>query len=115
MDYKELFPTQVSLGGTRYSITCRNREWYLEHEVHGQVVWPDMNMDIVTEGQAPSEIANTFIHECLHLCYREWQIKPKCGEERTVTALGFAITALYAQNPDLTVLIQTLLEYANGD
>jgi len=115
VDYKDLFPTHLTLGGTKYTLTCRTREWMLEHEVHGQCVWPDMNVDIVTEGQAPSEIANTLIHECLHLCYREWQIKPKCGEERTVTSLGFALTALYAQNPDLLILVQSLLEYSNGE
>jgi len=113
MDYKDLLPTQVTLGGSTYKIVPRNREWYDLSGCAGQCRWPDMEMDIVTEGQQPSDLANTLIHECLHLCYREWNIKPRCGEERTVTSLGFALTALYAQNPDLSVSVQTLLEHEN--
>ena len=115
MDIDQLIPSTLTLGATMYTIVLRNNEWCLEHGCHGQVRWPDMEMDIVTEGQAPSEIANTLIHECLHLCYREWQIKPKCGEERTVTSLGFALTALYAQNPDLMAGVQSLLELTNAE
>lgn len=115
VDYSALMPAHLQLGGTRYELKCRSREWYLEHQVHGQCRWPDMEVDLVTEGQKASEVANTLIHECLHLCYREWNIKPGCGEERTVTSLGFAITALYTQNPDLLTAIQSLLEYSNGE
>ena len=115
MDYANIVPTMIVLGGTRYTILHRNREWYLEHEVYGQVRWPDCEMDVVTEGITRAELANTLIHECLHLCYREWNIKPRCGEERTVTSLGFALTALYTQNPDLLYAIQTLTESTDGE
>lgn len=106
----EYLPGTITLGASTYTLIQRNREWYLEHSVHGQCRWPDMEVDLVTEGQKPTEIANTLIHECLHLCYREWNVKPRCGEERTVTSLGFALTALYAQNPDLLAAIGYLLE-----
>ena len=116
-----LLPDQVTLGGSTYTIIARDRRWELEeYETHhlttaGQCRWPDMEVDIVTEGQKATEIANTLIHECLHLCYREFCIKAKRGEERTVTHLGFAITALYKQNPDLLTSIDALLNYTPSE
>lgn len=115
MDVDHLIPDTLTLGATIYTIVLRNKAWCLEHECHGQCRWPDMEVDLVTEGQRPSEIANTLIHECLHLCYREWNIKARCGEERTVTSLGFALTSLFHQNPDLLVTIQALLELNNAE
>lgn len=102
-------PPSVKLGATTYRLIERDKAWFDEHELAGQCRWPDMEVDIVT-AQAPSEVANTIIHECLHLCYREWNIKPRCGEERTVTSLGYALAALYKQNPQLLAYIQRLLE-----
>lgn len=109
-----IVPNQVTLGGSTYTFIPRDGEWMDTSGCAGQCRWPDMEVDIVTEGQTVTEIVNTIIHECLHLCYREWNIKARCGEERTVTSLGFALTALYAQNPNLLSAISALLEKANG-
>ncbi len=48
------------------------------------------------------------------MCYQEWHIKPRCGEERTVTALGYAMSALLVQNPDLAACFQRLVEEARN-
>jgi hypothetical protein len=106
------FPDYIILGASTYTFVPRNKEWMDEVGCCGRCRWPDMEVDIVTEGQSISEIVNTIIHECLHLCYREWNIKPRCGEERTVTSLGFALTALYSQNPELTAALAALLEHS---
>lgn len=103
-------PTVIALGADKYALVQRDREWYLDHEVYGQCRWPDLEVDLVTEGVKHSEIANTLIHECLHLCYRVWNIKSRCGEERTVTSMANAMAALYTQNPDLLTAIAMLLE-----
>ena len=110
MSLKELLPEYIFLGASTYKVIPRDAEWMELSTCAGQCRWPAMEVDVVYD-QAPSEVANTLIHEALHLCYREWQIKPKCGEERTVTALGYALTALYAQNPDLFVSIDALVNY----
>lgn len=108
MDYSHMLPKSIKMGATRYRIVPRDTEWKMEEGVYGQVRFHDMEIDLVTDIPA-SELANTFIHELLHVCYREWNIKPRCGEERTVTSLGFAITALYAQNPEVLASIASLL------
>ena len=106
---RQKLPEVITLGASRYTIVPKNKEWFLENQCHGQCRWPAMEVDIVVD-QSDTELANTIIHECLHLCYREWQIKPRCGEERTVTGLGFALSALWAQNPDIVEYISNLLE-----
>ena len=109
LDY---LPSHLILGGSIYKVIQRSALWREAHNVDGQCRFNEMEVDLVVEDRPPSEVCNTLIHECLHLCYREFNIKPKCGEERTVTALGFAINALYAQNPDLLTAIEHLQEEA---
>ena len=109
LDY---LPSVIVLGGSSYKVIQRDAVWREAKEVDGQCRFEDMEVDVVVEGRPASEISNTFIHECLHLCYREFNVKPKCGEERTVTALGFAINALFAQNPDLVYALASLQEAA---
>ena len=111
--YAHLLPSTLKLGASRYKIVARDNEWREKHGVDGQVRFDDMEIDLVSDRPA-SELLNTLVHEILHVCYREWQIKPKCGEERTVTALGFALTAIYAQNPGLLHTYIDLLEADDG-
>lgn len=111
LDY---LPSHIILGGSIYTLHQRSALWRKAEGVDGQCRFDDMEVDLVVEDRPPTEICNTLIHECLHLCYREFNIKAKCGEERTVTALGFAINALYAQNPDLLLAIEALLEDARA-
>lgn len=112
-DYS-FIPAALRIGGSRYRIIQREALWRSAESVDGQVRFDDMEMDLVTEGRPPWEVSNTLIHECLHICYREYHIKPKCGEERTVTALGYALNALYAQNPDLLLALVTLQEMTDA-
>ena len=107
-DQTALLPDVIALGATTYKVVSRDALWREQNGCDGMIVFTDMEINIVAD-RPRSEVANTLIHECLHACYREWHIKPKCGEERTVTALGYAITALYAQNPDLLASISELL------
>ena len=111
---KSILPTHITLGATTYTVRPRNGEWMEDSGCAGRCVWPSMTVDICYQ-QAPSEVLNTLIHECLHLCYREWNIKPKCAEERTVTALGFAMTALVTQNPDYNRAVDELSELSRGN
>jgi hypothetical protein len=106
-ELKKLLPSHVAMGATTYIVVPRDGEWMETSGSAGQCRWPDMEVDICYD-QAPSEVLNTLLHECLHLCYREWCVKPRCGEERTVTALGFALSALYVQNPDLLRAVDEL-------
>ncbi len=106
--YRALLPDVIVIGASQYRVTPRDSLWREQNGCDGMVLFTDMEISIVAD-RPKSEIANTLIHECLHVCYREWHIKAGCGEERTVTALGFAITALYAQNPDLLASISELL------
>lgn len=112
MDYAHLLPKHIKIGATRYAVVPRDSEYRSEEGVDGMVSFDTMEINIVTDRPA-SEVANTFVHELLHVCYREWHIKPKCGEERTVTALGYAMTALYAQNPTVLASIAALLGEAD--
>jgi hypothetical protein len=115
VDFEQIdfIPARLSIGGSRYRIVQRPALWRKAEGVEGPVRFDDMEMDLVVEDRPPGEICNTLIHECLHICYREFHIKPKCGEERTVTALGYAINALYAQNPDLLMALASLQELAD--
>lgn len=112
MDYAHLLPKHVKIGATRYTFVPRDEQYRIDESVDGQVSFDTMEINVVTTRPA-SEVANTVIHELLHVCYREWHIKPKCGEERTVTAMGFALTALFAQNPTLLASIAALLGEAD--
>ena len=114
MEEIDYLPRRLFLGGSIYKVVQRSALWRQAHEVDGQCRFTDMEVDIVVEDRPHTEISNTLIHECLHLCYREFNIKPKCGEERTVTGLGYALNALYAQNPDLLTAIELLQEQARG-
>jgi hypothetical protein len=105
-------PSHIILGGSIYKLIQRSALWRDAHHVDGQCRFDDMEVDLAVEGRPASEISNTLIHECLHLCYREFNIKPRCGEERTVTSLGYAVNALYAQNPDLLEALALLQEEA---
>ena len=109
----KLLPSHICLGATTYTVVPRDKAWMEQSGSCGQCRWPDMEVDICYE-QSPSEVLNTLLHECLHLCYREWQVKPRCGEERTVTALGFALSALYVQNPDLTRTVDELVRLSTN-
>lgn len=112
--YAHLLPQTLKIGATKYRIVPRDNEWRDENGVDGQVRFNDLEIDLVTDRPA-SELANTFIHELLHVCYREWHIKPRCGEERTVTALGFALAALYAQNPTILASLARLMGEADAE
>lgn len=105
-------PSHIILGGSIYKLYQRSALWRRAEGVDGQCRFDEMEVDLVVEDRPATEICNTLIHECLHLCYREFNIKPKCGEERTVTALGYALNALYAQNPSLLTAIERLQETA---
>lgn len=107
-------PSRIYLGGSIYKLVQRSDLWGQAHGVEGQVRYTDMEVSLVVEDRAVTEICNTLIHECLHLCYREFNIKPKSSEERTVTGLGYALNALYAQNPDLLAAIELLQEQARA-
>ncbi len=98
----------IHVGATEYKIIQRDAKWRVYSECDGQVRFDDLEIDIVMDRPA-SELANTIIHELMHVAYREWHIKPGCGEERTVTALGFAMTAIYAQNPELLSWLEDIL------
>jgi hypothetical protein len=112
--YAHLLPRELRIGATRYRIVARDDEFRRTEGVDGQVRFADLEIDLVVDRPA-SELANTLIHELLHVCYREWHIKPRCGEERTVTALGFALAALYAQNPAILTSIRDLMEAAENE
>jgi len=102
-------PKHIKIGGSRYTVVPRDAEWRDDNEVDG-LVRPDLlEISIVTEDRPPTEIANTFIHELLHVCYGEWQINPRWHEERTVTSLGYALSAIFAQNPDVLRYIEHML------
>lgn len=101
MDLKSILPQTLRLGLTKYSIACESAEWRSDNGADGLTDFKHFVVHVVTEGRPLSEIYNTLIHELLHVCYREWNIKPGCGEERTVTSLGFALSSLFAQNPPL--------------
>jgi len=108
----DYIPSHLFIGGSIYRVVQRDDAFRKSENVDGQVRFSEMEMDLVVEGRPPFEISNTLIHECLHICYREYHIKPKCGEERTVTALGYAVNALLAQNPDLLACLARLQEDA---
>ena len=101
MDLRSTLPQTIRLGLTRYTIACESAEWRSDNEADGMSDFKHFVIHLVTEGRPLSEIYNTLIHELLHVCYREWHIKPRCSEEHTVTSLGFALASLYAQNPPL--------------
>jgi len=104
-------PKYIKIGGSRYTCVPRDSEWRDEYGVDG-LVRPDLlEISIVTEDRPPTEVANTFIHELLHVCYSEWQISSHWHEERTVTALGYALSAIFAQNPE----VMRYIEYMLGD
>jgi hypothetical protein len=112
MDTLDFLPPKIILGGSIYKVIQRSALWRRAFMVDGQCRFEDMEVDLVVENRPVTEICNTLLHECLHLCYREFQIKPKCGEERTVTGLGYALNSLFAQNPDLLSAIELLQETA---
>lgn len=105
-------PRHIILGGSIYKLNQQSALWRKAEGVDGQCRFDDMEVDLVIEDRPVTEICNTLIHECLHLCYREFHIKREGGEERTVTALGYALNALYSQNPSLLTAIELLQEEA---
>jgi len=106
----EILPSEIRVGATKYTMSFEPDIWRKANGCDGMVDFDTLTIHIVTEDRPLSDVLNTVLHELLHVCYREWHIKPRCGEERTVTALGFAQASLYVQNPDLIHGLQLLTE-----
>jgi len=110
VNVNEILPAAIKVGASQYVVKTEPDIWRTAHGVDGMVDFNNLSLHIVTEGRPLSDIFNTINHELLHVCYREWHIKARCGEERTVTALGFALSAVYAQNPQILEALQLIAE-----
>ncbi len=103
------WPEKLTLGATKVRLVQETALWYRENgDTYGMFNSETMTVHIVVENVPRDEIANTIIHELLHVCYYAYNVRSKCGEERTVTALGFALNALFAQNPALLTVLSEL-------
>lgn len=100
-----IWPRRIRIGASQYELIAADARWRAETECDGLCDFDQMKIYVVVEDRPLTEISNTLIHELLHVCYREWHIKPKCGEERTVTALGYALNAVLGQNPELVTIL----------
>ena len=98
----------IVVGASKYSIIERDELWRSENGCDGQVRFDEMEIDMVTT-RPHSEIANTLIHELMHVVFREYHLKDRSREERVVTTLGFGMTAIYAQNPWVLPYLEDLL------
>ena len=101
-------PASITVGATTYKVIERDNLWRAHEGCDGQVRFDDLEIDIVTE-RPGSEVANTVTHELLHVVWREYHMPTRPREERCVTTLGFGMTAIYAQNPDLLMYLEELL------
>jgi len=101
-------PETIYCGATKYRTIKRDHLWRVYAECDGQVRFDDLEIDMVMD-RPKSDLANTFLHELLHVAYREWHISAKRGEEYTVTALGYAMTSIFAQNPNVLPYLEELL------
>jgi hypothetical protein len=99
----------IIVGATSYSIIERDMLWRANEGCDGQVRFTELEIDLVTEDRPGSEVANTLIHELMHVVWREYHMPSRPREERCVTTLGFGMTAIYAQNPWVLPYIEDLL------
>ena len=99
----------IIVGASTYQIIERDLLWRSDNGCDGQVRFDEMEIDLVTENRPGSEIANTLIHELMHVVWREYHLPGRPREERCVTVMGYGMTAIYSQNPWVLPHIEELL------
>ena len=99
----------IVVGASTYRVVERDLLWRSEEGCDGQVRFDDLEIDLVTEERPGSEVANTLVHELMHVVFREYHLKDRSREERVVTTLGFGMTAIYSQNPWVLPYLEELL------
>jgi hypothetical protein len=105
-------PTHIAIGAASYEVHLEGEDWYRAHDCVGMVDKEEFTIHLYFDGRPAADCLNTLIHELLHVCYQEYNIKPKCAEERTVTSLGYAMSSLLVQNPWLLDSFELMVEEA---
>jgi len=85
-------------------IVPRDDTWFDIHGIYGQCSTKDLSIDVVTTGD-PTIVLDTFIHEIYHAIWYFSNILDSDREERVVTTLTTAFTAVLIDNPELVKLI----------
>jgi hypothetical protein len=105
-------PLYIAIGAASYEVILEGEDWYQAEGCVGMVDKEQFTIHLYFDGRPAADCLNTLIHELLHVCYQEYNIKPKCAEERTVTSLGYAMSSLLVQNPMLLPIFGQLVEEA---
>ena len=109
-----MMPPYIMVGGSRYELQQTDAAWRTQEGADGHVDFESMTICVNVEAKE-SEILNTLLHELSHVIWREWNLPSRPREERAVTAFGYGWAALFTQNPELTEVINGLIDASSGN
>ncbi len=104
-------PASIKVGHLDFRVVLTSRA-VSEHEGEDAAIDVDVLTIWLADCLPPQLAVEKLIHELLHGCYEVWNIPPRCGEERTVTALAPALTTILRDNPELRRWIDANIETA---
>lgn len=88
-------PKQIRIGGIDYTVQPRT---FVQLEgksgTHSR-----MEATIEIANGVPQETANTLLHEVLHGCYQQAELRADDSEERIVSALSNQLCQVFRDNP----------------
>jgi hypothetical protein len=91
-------PTTVKIGAHHYSVTYHDLIYDKDEqqEYLGRCSYPDLAMTI-KEGRAPSQLAETFLHEAVHAIDNDRRLDLS---EHQVDQIAAGMLAVMVDNPD---------------
>jgi hypothetical protein len=91
-------PTTVKIGAHHYSVTYHDLIYDKDEqqEYLGRCSYPDLAMTI-KEGRAPSQLAETFLHEAVHAISNDRKLNLT---EQEVDQIAAGVLGMMVDNPD---------------
>lgn len=97
---KTSFPENVKIGHLTYKIRPMSAKIAHKERAYADIGIED-GIIRVQDNLPPALTAEKLLHEILHGAYDAWDIDPEWDEERTVSALARALTAILRDNPEV--------------
>lgn len=91
-------PTRIKVGGHVYRVREWDRADARSRNRWGETSHRDLTIDVDEDCPEPRR-KEVLLHEVLHCIFNEWNIDPRDGEEKVVSAMALGLVAVLRDNP----------------